>query len=123
MEMTINKSKFRIPYSAPRILINLSSSDANVWMFSQLLGFNRIDDVLSRTFERVFVPYHACKEALLGMGFPEWQTDGTLDPFHLVDEESPITKEGVDMDDYSKITGEQPMALEQWVEQNKAGFT
>jgi uncharacterized protein YbjT (DUF2867 family) len=76
---------------------------------------------LGKTVTPTTVPYPACKEAFMGMGFPEWQTDGILELFRLFDAESPVTNE-VDIGDYTKITGEAPMTVEEWVEQNAAGF-
>jgi uncharacterized protein YbjT (DUF2867 family) len=76
---------------------------------------------LGKTVTATTVPYPACKEAFMGMGFPEWQTDGILELFQLIDAESPLTNEA-DTGDFTKITGEPPMTVEEWVEQNAAGF-
>jgi hypothetical protein len=76
---------------------------------------------LGKTVTPTTVPYPACKEALMGIGFPEWQTDGLLEVFRLFDAESPVTNE-VNIGDYTKITGEAPMTVEEWVEQNAVAF-
>jgi uncharacterized protein YbjT (DUF2867 family) len=68
------------------------------------------------------VPYEAAKEAFMGMGFPEWQTDGILELFKYIDEESPITNEDEQTGDIELITGEKALTIEKWVDQNAAGF-
>ena len=69
------------------------------------------------------VPYSAAKEAFMGMGFPEWQVDGILELFQMIDNGSAVTNETKDTSDFSKITGgEQPMTMSQWVQANAAGF-
>ena len=67
------------------------------------------------------VPYEAAKEAFMGMGFPEWQTDGILELYKSIDSGSDITNEK-DIGDIEKITGEKAMDVDGWVTQNAAGF-
>ncbi|CAB9516971.1 Inherit from COG: epimerase dehydratase [Seminavis robusta] len=67
------------------------------------------------------VPYEAAKKAFMGMGFPEWQVDGIMELYKLVDEESSVTNEKK-TGDIEHITGEKPMTIDQWVNMNKAGF-
>lgn len=67
------------------------------------------------------VPYPAAKEAFMGMGFPEWQTDGILELFKYIDEESDLTNEKEDGDVYA-ITGEKPITIQAWVAQNASAF-
>ena len=69
----------------------------------------------------VLVPYEAAKEAFMGMGFPEWQTDGILELYKSIDSGSAITNEK-DTGDIEKITGEKAMDVDAWVKQNAAGF-
>jgi hypothetical protein len=57
----------------------------------------------------------------MGMGFPEWQVDGIMELYKYIDEGSEVTNES-DNGDIEKITGEKPLTIEAWVEQNAAGF-
>lgn len=67
------------------------------------------------------VPYEAAKEAFMGMGFPEWQTDGILELYKMIDADSKVTNEK-ELGDIEKITGEKATTVEVWAEQNAAGF-
>lgn len=67
------------------------------------------------------VPYEAAKQAFMGMGFPEWQTDGILELYKLIDSGSSITNE-VATGDIEKITGEKATTAEEWSKQNAPGF-
>ena len=54
----------------------------------------------------------------MGFGLLEWQAEGVMELFHLVDRGDT----GMDLitgDDYQKITGEQPTKLKAWVAQVK----
>ena len=77
---------------------------------------------LAKEVTATTVPYEAAKEAFMGMGFPEWQTDGILELFKYIDKESPITNEDEQTGDIELITGEKALTIEKWVEQNAAGF-
>jgi uncharacterized protein YbjT (DUF2867 family) len=76
---------------------------------------------LGKEVKATTVPYDAAKEAFMGMGFPEWQTDGILELYKYIDEESAVTNES-EIGDIELITGENPTTIESWVEQNAAGF-
>ena len=65
--------------------------------------------------------YEAAKEAFMGMGFPEWQTDGIMELYKLIDSESDITNDK-STGDIEKITGEKATDMEGWCQQNAAGF-
>jgi uncharacterized protein YbjT (DUF2867 family) len=67
------------------------------------------------------VPYGAAKEAFMGMGFPEWQVDGIMELYKFIDADSEWTNEK-ETGDIEKITGEKATTMEEWVEQNAAGF-
>ena len=67
------------------------------------------------------VPYDAAKEAFMGMGFPEWQTDGILELYKQIDAGSDVTNEK-ETGDLEKITGEKATDVTAWSEQNAAGF-
>lgn len=79
--------------------------------------------VLGKPVTVTTVSYEAAKEAFMGMGYPEWQVDGIMDLFHLIDADSPVTNETVDTRDFETITnGEKPMTMMEWVQANAAGF-
>jgi uncharacterized protein YbjT (DUF2867 family) len=65
---------------------------------------------LGKEVKATTVPYDAAKEAFMGMGFPEWQTDGILELYKYIDEESPVTNES-EIGDIELITGENPMTI------------
>ena len=67
------------------------------------------------------VPYEAAKQAFLGMGYPEWQTDGALELFKLFDSGAPETN-FADMSDFEKLTGEKPTTLKAWIAKYASGF-
>jgi len=67
------------------------------------------------------VPYDAAREAFLGFDFQEWQVDGILELFKYIDEDSPITNEA-NTGDIATITGEKATTVQEWTEQNAAGF-
>jgi uncharacterized protein YbjT (DUF2867 family) len=48
---------------------------------------------LGKEVKATTVPYDAAKEAFMGMGFPEWQTDGILELYKCIDEGSAVTNE------------------------------
>jgi hypothetical protein len=70
---------------------------------------------LGKEVKATTVPYDAAKEAFMGMGFPEWQTDGILELYKYIDKESPLTNES-ESGDIELITGEKPTTIEAWVE-------
>ncbi|KAL7571914.1 hypothetical protein ACA910_006551 [Epithemia clementina (nom. ined.)] len=79
-------------------------------------------ETLKKPINVTTVPYPAAKEAFMGLGFPEWQVDGIFDLFHLIDEDSRVTNETNHTSDFTKITGEKPMTMTEWVQANAAGF-
>lgn len=76
---------------------------------------------LGKTVTHTQVPYDAAKEAFMGMGFPEWQVDGIMELYHYIDDKSEMTNEA-NTGDIEAITGEKPLTIEAWVEQNAPGF-
>ena len=78
-------------------------------------------EALGKTVTYNRVSYDDAKKAFLGLGFPEWQVDGVLELFKLMDAEDPVIST-TNVGDYQKITGEQPTSLKTWVSQVKAAF-
>jgi len=77
----------------------------------------RIQDKVTPTV----VPYDAAKQAFMGMGFPEWQTDGILELYKLIDAGSSITNE-TSTGDIEMITGEKPTTVEEWIKETAPQF-
>ena len=78
-------------------------------------------EALGKTVTYNRVPYEDAKKAFMGMGFPEWQVDGIMELFKLMDAGDSVIST-TDIGDYQKITGETPTSLKTWVAQVKAGF-
>ena len=58
--------------------------------------------------------YEDAKKFLMGVGLPEWQVDGILESYKLIDNGSPTTNQE-DMSKIKNITGEDPTSLKGWV--------
>jgi uncharacterized protein YbjT (DUF2867 family) len=78
-------------------------------------------EALGKTVTYTRVSYDDAKKAFLGTGIPEWQVDGGIELFKLMNEEDPIISTE-NVGDYQKITGEQPTNLKAWVAQVKGAF-
>ncbi len=76
---------------------------------------------LGREIKYVRVPYDAAKKSFSGMGYSEWQVDGTMELYHLIDSGSPITNEA-DLSHFEQITGEKPLDIKTWVSQVVGAF-
>ena len=87
---------------------------------------NQLAEAFTKTLKKdvsvTTVPYEAAKESFMGMGFPEWQVDGIMELFQMIDNASEVTNETKDTGDFETITGTKPMTMEEWVEANAAGF-
>ena len=68
------------------------------------------------------VPYEAAKQAFLGMGVKEWQVDGLLQAFELIDSGGASQLSTAGVSDYEKITGENPTTLKAWITKYAPGF-
>ena len=69
----------------------------------------------------VQVPYDAAKQSFLQAGVPEWQTDGILELYKLIDSGSPATNQA-NLTDFEKITGEKPTNLKVWLSKVGGAF-
>ena len=79
------------------------------------------EETLGKKVTYTRVSYEDAKKSFLGMGYPEWQVNGLIELFKLVDEGDPV----ISMEnagDYEKITGEKPTDLKSWVAQVKGAF-
>ena len=71
-------------------------------------------EVLGKEVKYVRVPYEDLKKGLVGAGLPQWQVDGMLDYFKLVDSGLKGT-DAPENGDFERITGEKPTSLKEWV--------
>ena len=78
-------------------------------------------EALSKEVKYVQVPYDAAKQALSKMGIPEWQADGGLELYRLINSGSPATNYH-DTSDFTTLTGEKPTDLKTWVSQVAGAF-
>ncbi|XP_065191193.1 NAD(P)H azoreductase-like [Sycon ciliatum] len=69
---------------------------------------------LGKEVKYVQVAYDQAKQAFMTNGVPEWQTDGIMELYHLIDAGDPVLNLG-DLSDFEKITGEKPTSIAQWV--------
>jgi uncharacterized protein YbjT (DUF2867 family) len=71
--------------------------------------------VLNKEVKYVQVPYEAAKKSFMDHGYPEWQVDGIMELFKLIDAENKaINHESAD---FKKITSRNPTTMQQWVAQ------
>ena len=78
-------------------------------------------NALGREISYVLVPNKSAKEAFMGAGYPEWQVDGIIELFDLINSGSSETNFS-DLSDYKKITGEDPTSITQWIEKYGGAF-
>ena len=58
--------------------------------------------------------YEEAKKFIMGIGLPEWQVDGILELYKLIDSGSSTTNQE-HFSDFKDITGEEPTSLKNWV--------
>lgn len=75
---------------------------------------------LGKEVKYVQVPFEAAKQAFLSLGFPEWQTDGVMELYKLINSGSAVTNGA--HSDVEKIIGRPATTIEAWTEQVKGGF-
>eukprot|EP00475_Leptophrys_vorax_P000455 TRINITY_DN10248_c0_g1_i2.p1 TRINITY_DN10248_c0_g1~~TRINITY_DN10248_c0_g1_i2.p1 ORF type:complete len:296 (+),score=39.81 TRINITY_DN10248_c0_g1_i2:128-1015(+) len=78
--------------------------------------------VLGKTITYNYVPYQASKDWLLHAGFPEWQADGIIELFKLINEGSPITNDPANGKVLESVLGRPGITVEQWVKGRAAAF-
>ena len=78
-------------------------------------------EALGKTVTYNRVSYDAAKQTFIGAGFPEWQVNGVLELFKLIDSADPVITT-TNVGDYNLITGEQPTSLRAWIAQVKGAF-
>jgi uncharacterized protein YbjT (DUF2867 family) len=115
-----------IANAAAAILISPAKhADKTYNIISDRHNFNDVaaafGEALGKTVTYNRVSYDAAKPVLLGAGFPEWQVDGGLELYKLVDCVDPVITT-TNVGDYTLITGEQPTSLKAWIAQVKGAF-
>lgn len=78
-------------------------------------------DNLGKEIKYVRVPYADAKAAFMQMGFPDWQAEGVMELYRLIDSGSPQVNQA-SLNDYTTITGKQPTSLKAWVSQVTGAF-
>ena len=70
-------------------------------------------DTIGKEITFVRVSYDAAKQSMLQGGVPEWQVEGSLGWFKLIDSDSPATNQA--NQDFERLTGEKPTSLRAWL--------
>lgn len=73
---------------------------------------------LGRPIKYVQVPYEDAKKAFMSKGIAEWQVDGMLELYRLIDKDQYVFDEHT----MEQVTGEKPMTAEQWVDSVGTSF-
>ena len=76
---------------------------------------------LSRQVRYVRVPYEDAKAGFMQMGVQEWQAEGIMELYRLIDAGSPVTNQE-NLNDFSEITSKKPTPLRSWVMRVASGF-
>ena len=71
-------------------------------------------EAVGKEVKYVRVPYEAAKQSFLQAGLPEWQVDGILELYKLIDSDSRDTNQA-SLGDFEKITNEKPTDLKAWL--------
>ena len=80
-----------------------------------------LSSVLEKAITVSTIDYDECRDGYLQQGYPEWQVDGSLEVFKLIDEGSPVTNE-TDTGDFEAITDSKATTIEEWCQINSAKF-
>jgi len=75
---------------------------------------------LNKEVKYVQVSYEAAKKSFMDQGYPEWQVDGVMELYKMFDADSKITN--VESGDFKKITGRQPIQIQDWIAQVAPAF-
>ena len=77
-------------------------------------------EALGHQIKYVRIPYEAAKQAFLKIGTQEWQVDGLLELFKLVDNSSDAFN--TDLSVYKTLAGEEPTSIKSWVSKYAEAF-
>lgn len=81
----------------------------------------QLSSALQRPIRYVQMSYDEAKASLVAQGLPDWQADGTLENYRLIEAEVPQLSRG-DISSVELLTGEGPTTLEMWVSINASFF-
>lgn len=80
-----------------------------------------LSSVLEKAITVTTLPYDECRDIYLKQGYPEWQVDGSLEVFKLIDEGNEVTNEK-DTSDFETITESKATTIEEWCQINAEKF-
>jgi uncharacterized protein YbjT (DUF2867 family) len=80
-----------------------------------------LSNVLEKAITVTTTEYDTCRSGYLEQGYPEWQVDGSLEVFKLIDEGNECTNEA-DQGDFELITESKPTTIEEWCQINASKF-
>lgn len=80
-----------------------------------------LSNVLEKAITVTSVDYEDCKNSYLEQGHPDWQVEGSLEVFKLIDDGHEITNEK-DIGDFEAITESKATTIEEWCQINSAKF-
>ena len=78
-------------------------------------------EAVGKEIKYVQVPYETAKQSILQAGLPEWQVDGVLELYKLIDSDSPATNQA-SLGDFEKLTNEKPTNLKAWLGKEGGAF-
>ena len=78
-------------------------------------------EAVGKEVKYVRVPYDAAKKSFVQANVPEWQVNGILDFYKLIDSGSPGANQA-DISDFERITGEKPTSLKAWLSKVGGAF-
>ncbi|KXJ25733.1 hypothetical protein AC249_AIPGENE2121 [Exaiptasia diaphana] len=76
---------------------------------------------LGKVVKFVQISYEKAKENFLMAGVPDWQVDGMIHSFRMMDEGSPASNLQ-DIEDFHRITNMAPTSLADWIATNRFAF-
>lgn len=80
-----------------------------------------LSNVLEKAITVTTVDYDQCRDSFLEKGYPEWQIDGSLEVFKLIDEGNEVTNDS-DTGDFEEITESKATTIEEWCQINSDKF-
>ncbi len=110
--------------ASAEILVNPSSyTNQTLTIVSDYQCYNNnikeFSEALGKEVKYVRLPYEVARETFQKGGLPEWQLSGMLEMFKKIDAGACTSK---NLENYNKITGDQPTDLKKWLAKNVGGF-
>ena len=79
-------------------------------------------EALGKEVKFIQVSPKVARQGMVGKGWPEWQVDGILELWKLIEEGAPVLTAGDDGQALKSLTGEEPISMKAWVTKNAPGF-